>query len=278
MKRLILSFAMMFAFFSAANSQIVYSDLSDNPVMIGGSNSDYELNFMGGESEFMIQNYSSYGEAIYFASFLPGSAIVSTKADYNANVNALSYSTEIGPSSTFFGYDTEGSVYFNILYLPNVYIFGQDFNNGNTETDVPYVGFKFKNSGNTYYGWAQLKMSVAESNPEQVNVVLYGYAYQSTPNTPIKAGDKGLSSLDNKMANTENAITINVFPNPANEILSVNCDKQIIKTEITNTLGQRIIIDTSKPQNINISSLDKGVYCVSVETEDGIKTAKFIKE
>jgi hypothetical protein len=48
-----------------------------------------------------------------------------------------------------------------------------------------YLGFKFKVDNKTYYGWARMGVSV---NGGQVTAHLTGYAYESTPNQPIKAG------------------------------------------------------------------------------------------
>jgi hypothetical protein len=48
-----------------------------------------------------------------------------------------------------------------------------------------YLGFKFKVDNEIYYGWARLGVSV---NGSRVTAHLTGYAYESVPDKPIKAG------------------------------------------------------------------------------------------
>ena len=246
-----------------ANSQVVYQDFSTNPINIDGSNSEYSLSFFAGEEAFMIQNYSSYGEAIYFASMMSGSAVVSTEADYNANVDALTEGTTIGSNSTFFGYDDTQSPYFNILYLPNEYMFGENMSGDK------YVGFKFQHSNNTYYGWAEISLEEDNGN---YKVVLSAYAYQSTPNTPIKAGDKGLSTVKDIFSD----ISLSVYPNPVSEVVCLKTNQRIDNVEVVNCLGQRVFI-ADRVENIDVSNLDKGLYLLNIQSEGNTITRKFVK-
>lgn len=74
-------------------------------------------------------------------------------------------------------------------------------------------------------------------------------------------------------------IEINVFPNPSNSIINIEFD-QIklgnINFEITNTLGQTVISQTSAVtkgivhHNINTSSLNSGFYYLKITTSQGI--------
>lgn len=48
-----------------------------------------------------------------------------------------------------------------------------------------YLGIEFPVSGETHYGWARLTVHV---DGVKVQALLTGYAYESTPNTPIRAG------------------------------------------------------------------------------------------
>ncbi len=263
MKKIFLTLIMGLFAINMANSQIVYTDLTDNPINV---TSEYALNLLGKEV-FMIQNYSAEGEYVYFACFEPGSAVVATPTDYNANVNALMEGTEIGSNSNFWGYDDNGNtVAFDILCLPGEFNYADVISYGK-----PYVGFKFKGTGaNIHYGWAQIDIV---ENSNGATVTLNGYAYQSTPNTPIKAGDKGYSSLLNTQS--EN-ISVSIYPNPASEMVNINSTKQVDKVEIYNALGQIVLSDVAN-NNVNISSLNKGVYYMTVVVENEIVTTKFVK-
>lgn len=54
------------------------------------------------------------------------------------------------------------------------------------------------------------------------------------------------------------------FPNPANNFLTISSNFTIDKVEIYNLIGNRVIECTSDTNNIDISSLSKGVYLVTV--------------
>ncbi|MDO5760322.1 MAG: T9SS type A sorting domain-containing protein [Bacteroidota bacterium] len=261
MKRILL-IAMLFSAVMSANSQVVYTNLESNPVVINSYNSEYEINLMGGETEFSIQNYANYGEAIYFACFSSGSAIVGTTTDYNANVNILSEGTPISQSSSFWGHDQALGVGFGILYLPNSY-------ESWIASGINYVGFKFQNGSNTHYGWAKLSL---EGSGENTAVKLYGYAYQSTPNTSITAGETGgTSSLENEIESK-----FLVYPNPANNVLNIETIDNIQNISIINSIGQEVL--TSNSTRINIENLNSGVYFLNIVTNEGIARQKFIKK
>ena len=258
MKRLLLVFAVMFSASITTNSQVVYTNLEDNPVLINGINSEYHLNFFGEEAKFIIQNYNHYGEAIYFGCFTPGSSVVATPASYNANVNKLTLSSNISSDCVFYGYDDVQMPCFDVLYLSPDY-------SASEGSGINYVGVKFKNGNNTYYGWAEIE------NQQAKDVKLYGYAYQSTPNTPINAGQTGNLSL------TENIVNkISIYPNPATDILNIDTKNAIRQICIINSLGQEVI-RTYNTKQINISDLDNGVYFINVLSDNTLIKQKFIK-
>jgi hypothetical protein len=49
-----------------------------------------------------------------------------------------------------------------------------------------YLGLKFKIKGKIHYGWARLDTDLARSQ----SATLYGYAYETIPNKPIKTGQE----------------------------------------------------------------------------------------
>jgi hypothetical protein len=103
-----------------------------------------------------------------------------------------------------------------------------------------YLGLKFKIDGQVHYGWARL-------TTQQSTVTLTGYAYETIPNKPIKAGaEQGNVDDNNKMdslAQPDPATRIEPAQKPAtlgmlargakglrawrqNEEPSVTCDKK----------------------------------------------------
>jgi len=76
---------------------------------------------------------------------------------------------------------------------------------------------------------------------------------------------------------------LKVFPNPANEILNINLQNNIIENcIITNALGQMVYssaneINGNHKIQLNISNLSAGVYFVKVRSSNDSYTAKFVK-
>ena len=66
----------------------------------------------------------------------------------------------------------------------------------------------------------------------------------------------------------------NIYPNPAQDVL--NIDANVLQATITSTSGQ-LILNTDK-KAIDISSLPKGLYFITIKTENGIINSKFVKE
>jgi hypothetical protein len=54
-----------------------------------------------------------------------------------------------------------------------------------------YVGLKFTINGKTHYGWARWNVHIDPGPVLSIHATLTGYAYETEPNKPIVAGDKG---------------------------------------------------------------------------------------
>ncbi len=259
MKRLLLSIAVLISATMTTNSQVVYTSFESNPITV----EETEINFLGGEAEFMVQNWSSssYGSSVYFACFTPGAAVVSTEADYNANVTKLSAGSTVSQNNTFFGYDDNGYPYFNVLFLSDTY---EEWAN----SGAGYVGFKFQNGNDTHYGWAKITIT---SNSAGVETLLYGYAYESTPNTAIMVGDTG----GNMAIGEEIEDNFSVYPNPVRNTLNIETNNNINKITIINSLGQEVKNTTDK--QIDVADLENGVYFLNIFSDKGFMKKRFIK-
>lgn len=73
---------------------------------------------------------------------------------------------------------------------------------------------------------------------------------------------------------------IEIYPNPANDQLSIRTTGQFNTVIITNTLGQVLIQQQllSSKNELNISLLPSGVYYVTLKGEKGSSVRKFVKE
>jgi hypothetical protein len=82
---------------------------------------------------------------------------------------------------------------FNGFLMASLFTFiGTEFRLGGKWPNVKnrYLGLKFQMNGETHYGWARFSVTVNRQSKRLV-AVLTGYAYETSPNTPILAGATG---------------------------------------------------------------------------------------
>jgi hypothetical protein len=76
--------------------------------------------------------------------------------------------------------------------------------------DDRYLGLKFQLGGQTHYGWARLRVQMVNG----ITATLTGYAYETVPNRPIRAGrtqggsDAGTTSTDASNPNRKQATSL----------------------------------------------------------------------
>lgn len=76
------------------------------------------------------------------------------------------------------------------------------------------------------------------------------------------------------------ASNIRMYPNPATTNFTIDADKAVEKVSVHNLLGQEVLSKTPKNQfvNLDISSLQVGVYIVKVTIDGNVSTSRIIKE
>lgn len=99
----------------------------------------------------------------------------------------------------------------------------------------------------------------------------WGYGKVDVYNAVKKAEEKvGLSALEQN--------EINVYPIPAEDVIYIKTDEKIEKIGVLDMLGRERLVINSANNEVNISSLEKGVYILNV-SENGVnKKVKFIKK
>ena len=83
-----------------------------------------------------------------------------------------------------------------------------------------------------------------------------------------------LSTNVNKIANK-----FKIYPNPANDILNIKTDnnQKINALILSDINGREIINQTINTGNIKVSELEKGIYFLKIDSDNGIFTKKIIK-
>lgn len=133
-----------------------------------------------------------------------------------------------------------------------------------------YMGFRFKLGSNTHYGWA--KVVITGNSTTGYTATFQQIAYETTPNTPIGAGQipSGLNSI--------NSTNLSIYPNPATNIININGSENATKIVITNILGEKAMEFNSAISSINIESLKSGIYFLTLYSGDKTSTTKLIKK
>ena len=76
---------------------------------------------------------------------------------------------------------------------------------------------------------------------------------------------------------TENQLVkVTVSPNPANEVVNFNIDAENFTITLVDMAGK--VVATSTSNDLNISSLNNGLYTYLVKTANGVATGKLIKQ
>lgn len=138
-----------------------------------------------------------------------------------------------------------------------------------------YIGTKFNIMGNIYYGWVLVNFSLV--NNARV-LTVKSYAYNSTPNQSLRAGQTTLLATDETMMQ-EN---LDIYPNPVADVINLKNNKNYdLVMSVSSSLGQKVKKEATVENNkIDVSDLEKGVYYLELKNKENSETRKikFIKK
>lgn len=95
-----------------------------------------------------------------------------------------------------------------------------------------------------------------------------------TPGNPIEL-NPDLSPCNNLGVDQFNTISLSVFPNPTNDIITIQGLNDILKTELYNILGQKVAIGDKNI--IDLSSHPSGLYLLKIYSNFGTLTRRILK-
>jgi len=280
--------AMMFS--ASANAQIVYTDvIPDNELgcMGVGSCSDsvnVDLNNDGSMDFILIFN------RIYLGTCPPVGFLIYKNNAGVSTIGANSFYGIISSNPSAFNYgDTIDS---NIIWSKGSDTLGNyshptcnsSYNNaGNwlsTTTDQ-YLPVKISIANNNYFGWIRMQMimhTYQQGPGSTVGFVLRDYAYNSTPNQFILAGDTGTTGIIETIASS-----INLFPNPATDKLTIALGSNNRKVVVTIAdITGKIIYSTTATETqkleVNTKDFASGIYVAQIQSAEFIATNKLVIE
>jgi hypothetical protein len=195
--------------------------------------------------------------------------------DYNNNLNMpapWTSSTKVTSDSSYYGF---AHLYDNIVNSSEQF---QIWNNlslptfGDT-TNIDQVSFPYSNS-------RQLYTKLIDSGASNHSLMILD------KDTPIVAGKplfepvwKYLLAIENlvSISEVENGIQFHLYPNPAQHKLFIDCSFEIKKLTILGISGAFVFQQFVTTNTIDIQGLKPGIYFLTIETERGRNTKRFIK-
>ena len=132
-----------------------------------------------------------------------------------------------------------------------------------------YLGLRFDIGGNTHYGWARLDVGL-----DPTNWLIKGYAYNSTPDEGIAAGDEGTLTVGDQYFKDF------IYFVDANSQLNLRANAPMENLQLVNIIGQEVISQKLANSNeiINISSLKSGIYIASISINGNTQSFKIVKK
>ena len=265
---------MMFS--ACANAQIVYTDVNPDSTIISPSGSyyldlnndgisDYKISSVSIHGSCSPQNPLGYSKAYVSDSALNTNAVVAVTSTTNPLAMNFNDSILSGLSLSTSGY---------LRYVTGGCLGGTLLGVWPNSIDR-YLGLKLIVGANTYYGWARMQVSATGN----ASCTIKDYAYNSIPNQPILAGQ----TITTGIIENSFASSINLFPNPATNNLTIALGSSNKKVQVTiaDITGKVIYTTTAaETQKLEVNTKDfaKGIYVVQVQSADFIITKKIIVE
>jgi hypothetical protein len=162
-----------------AQAEVVYSPANQ----VIGYNGVYGLDLNhDGTVDFLIQQWN-YGNWASNNQLLADPAVGNGVEGIRRAAAVLQSGQPIGPSQNFIAGNQNGEVMLSVTHTTTggpSHLHGSWANLSNR-----YLGLKFQISGQTHYGWARVNV---QRKGFHFLATLTGYAYETTPNTAINAG------------------------------------------------------------------------------------------
>jgi len=171
----------------AVNAQVIYTQ-ANVTFDVGAVKMDFDHD---GTPDLALNNHTSRYNGIYYnilgivGKGKPGAGVIA-KVSY---AQALAYGASIGPNLSFTALSHRKDVpleAFTCFYENCANYRGNWLN-----VRDRFLGVQIQLNGQLHYGWVRLTVQRIRKLPFFIDVTLKDYAYESTPNKAITAGDRG---------------------------------------------------------------------------------------
>lgn len=240
-----------------ASGQIIYTDV--NPDSDGTNIADQFIEFdldNDGSNEFRIKHQNLFNK-LEITPLLGGSVLGNFMGGVSDNYK---YPFALNQDAIISSLKTDWiNNYFQTLNVSSCFYSSPsgDYNNWCNVTDK-YLGLRFLIGANTHYGWARLDVSKTLSYPASW-WILKDYAYNSTPDAPINAGQQTLGLDDNIFSNVKivalnKSIALFNLPQQTNYRLFSLTGQSVLDGKITNNTYV-----------IEANTLASGIYIIELK-------------
>src|SRR5690606_5955769 len=144
---------------------------------------------------------------------------------------------------------------------------------------IDYTDFQLWETDGTTAGTQIIQPAIApNSNPlSNSNLTVFDGSLYFSANYNSNGAELWKFTTDNLSVSEPQIIELNLYPNPVNDLLYIKTEQEVTSVILYSITGQ--LLQTWENQNsINLSAYAKGIYLVEVQTPNGKKTAKIIKE
>lgn len=222
---------------TTASGQVVYTDVIPDDTVSGNGDS-YLLDLDNNASvDFNLLVYSgtysnSYYGVFYSLQAMGGSALGSNRFmnDTYGYAYALNNGTPINNGAASWGSSALMRANYFVSYLGSTYNYS--YGNWGIAPDR-YLGLRLNVAGSLHYGW--VRISVLSNN----TFVVHDYAYESTANASIDAGDDSTSTAPVQILPATNIIGTDIANNGNGADLQVTFD---MATDETGLAEYRILV------------------------------------
>ncbi|WP_379968899.1 T9SS type A sorting domain-containing protein [Epilithonimonas sp. UC225_85] len=207
--------------------------------------------------------------------------------------------TAAATAASSFQLYADGTAYFmigSVLYDHVAKAFGLTYTpDGDTATVTEPLATGVAN--NTWTPIVMYYNSVTGEIKVKIGTTMYGPFAGTVGKAPTEVdlytgGGALTAGFDNYVASAVSAATlavsdvsatggvkIKIYPNPATEYINIEADSKIKTVKLVDASGKNVNISNSDLNKINVSNLEKGVYLLELQLENGTTTVKkFIKK
>ena len=219
------------------------SDLAENPSLVG-------LNIVNGDIDY---SYSSNNYELFSVEYGGGNVYSLARPIGGGDMRLLETNLTSGAETVIDSYPSSEL---------------DDYDPGATSFDRQYARF------------ITLGSDIAE-DPVLVSLNTTNgdidYAFASTNYELFSIETGGLVSVGlSEQSDSEEWISI--YPNPSQNLLTINSSTKYTKLEIVDLLGKTVLTNHDERTVIDVSHLPSGTYWIMLSTANGIQVKPFIKE